>query len=195
MVYLPPPHLASETRPSYGETYAKILATHRRSPTTSASSVIILVAPDVDALCAAQMLAELFKQDDVMYRIIPVSGHAELERMRDELATYSDVSIPEIDFFLVHAILTVTMQLRTLLLLNMGAILDLPSSEWFGDFDPRLTVHVIDSSRPQNLSTIFGGGENGDRIVIWDDGGAEHLQEERKAWEALTVRTHLYHYA
>ncbi|KAH9934679.1 CDC45-like protein-domain-containing protein [Fomitopsis serialis] len=115
MVYLPPPHLASETRPSYGETYAKILATHRRSPTTSASSVIILVAPDVDALCAAQMLAELFKQDDVMYRIIPV------------------------------------VQLHTLLLLNMGAILDLPSSEWFGDFDPRLTVHVIDSSRPQNL--------------------------------------------
>ena len=53
MVYLPPPHLASETRPSYGEAYAKILATHRRSPATSASSVIILVSPDVDALCAA----------------------------------------------------------------------------------------------------------------------------------------------
>ncbi|TFY59472.1 hypothetical protein EVJ58_g5762 [Rhodofomes roseus] len=166
MVYLPPPHLASETRPSYGETYARILATHRRSPTTSASSVIILVAPDVDALCAAQMLAELFKQDDVMYRIIPVSGHAELEHMKDELATYSD--------------------LHTLILLNMGSILELPSPDWFGDFDPRLTVHVIDSSRPQNLPNLFGGGENGERIIVWDDGGAEHLQEERKAWEALT---------
>ena len=70
---------------------------------------------------------------------------------------------------------------------NMGAILDLPSPEWFGDFPTTLTVHVIDSSRPQNLSSVFGGGENGDRIVIWDDGGVEHLQEERKAWEALTV--------
>ena len=92
MVYLPPPHLASASRPSYGEAYAKILAAHRRSPKTAASSVIILVAPDVDALCASKMLADLFKQDDVMHRIIPVSGHAELERIRDELTTYADVS-------------------------------------------------------------------------------------------------------
>ena len=70
---------------------------------------------------------------------------------------------------------------------NMGAILDLPSSDWFGDFPTTLTVHVIDSSRPQNLSSVFGGGENGDRIVIWDDGGVESLQEERKAWEVLAV--------
>ena len=91
MVYLPPPHLASASRPSYAEAYAKILASHRRSPKTAASSVIILVAPDVDALCASKMLADLFKQDDVMHRIIPVSGHAELERIRDELTTYADV--------------------------------------------------------------------------------------------------------
>lgn len=71
----------------------------------------------------------------------------------------------------------------------MGAILDLPSSDWFGDFSPQLTVHVIDSSRPQNLSSLFGGGENGERIVIWDDGGAERMEEERKAWEILTVST------
>lgn len=69
----------------------------------------------------------------------------------------------------------------------MGAILDLPNAEWFGDFDPQLTVHVIDSSRPQNLSSMFGAGANGDRIVLWDDGEAEKLGEERKAWEALTV--------
>ena len=74
---------------------------------------------------------------------------------------------------------------------NMGAILDLPSPEWFGDFPTTLTVHVIDSSRPQNLSSVFGGGENGDRIVIWDDGGVEDLDEERKAWETLTVSSSL----
>lgn len=51
----------------------------------------MLVAPDVDALCAARMLADLLKQDDVLYRIIPVSGHAELERMRNELASYTEV--------------------------------------------------------------------------------------------------------
>lgn len=69
----------------------------------------------------------------------------------------------------------------------MGAILDLPSAEWFGEYDIQVAVHIIDSSRPQNLSTLFGGGENGDRIIIWDDGGAEDLDEERKAWEAITV--------
>lgn len=73
----------------------------------------------------------------------------------------------------------------------MGAILDLPSEDWFGDFNPQLNVHVIDSSRPQNLSSLFGGGDNGERIIIWDDGGAERMEEERKAWEVLTVSVHL----
>lgn len=76
--------------------------------------------------------------------------------------------------------------------MNMGAILDLPSPEWFGEFDQNLTVHVIDSSRPQNLSSLFGGGEAGERIVIWDDGGAEQMQDEKKAWEVLTVREYIY---
>ena len=48
-------------------------------------------------------------------------------------------------------------------------------------------MHVIDSGRPQNLSSLFGEGEGGERIVVWDDGGAEHLDEERRAWEALNV--------
>ncbi|KAJ7771680.1 CDC45-like protein [Mycena metata] len=166
MVYLPPPQLAKASRPSYGEAYANILKAHRQSPLTSAASVIMLVAPDVDALCAARMLADLFKQDDVMYRIIPVSGVTDLEKVRDELAMVSE--------------------LHTLILLNMGAILDLPSEEWFGGFSTKMSVHVIDSARPQNLSSLFGGGEAGERIVVWDDGAAEDLDEERKAWEALT---------
>ncbi|KAJ7197149.1 CDC45-like protein [Mycena pura] len=166
MVYLPPPHLASASRPSYAQAYHKIVKAHRQSPLTSAASVIMLVAPDVDALCAARMLADLFKQDDVMYRLIPVSGVTELERVRDELIMASE--------------------LHTLILFNMGAILDLPSEEWFGGFSTGMTVHVIDSARPQNLSSLFGGGEAGERIVVWDDGGAEELDEQRKAWEALT---------
>jgi cell division control protein 45 len=49
-------------------------------------------------------------------------------------------------------------------------------------------VHVIDSLRPQNLSSLFAAGDNGERIIVWDDGGAEEMEEERKAWEADTVR-------
>ncbi len=69
----------------------------------------------------------------------------------------------------------------------MGGIQDLPSSEWFGGFNTQMTVHVIDSARPQNLSSLFGGGENGDRIVVWDDGDADRLKDEQKAWEAMMV--------
>lgn len=91
MVYIPPPQLAGPNRASYGQAYADILTTYRRSPLTSASSVVILVAPDVDALCAARMLADLFKQDDIVYRIRPVSGIIELERVRDELMSTPEV--------------------------------------------------------------------------------------------------------
>jgi cell division control protein 45 len=92
MVYLPPPHLAGN-RPSYLEAYKNILTSHRRSPMSSASSVIMLVAPNVDALCASQMFARLFKLDDVMYHIIPVSGLNEFEERTNELRQNTAVGI------------------------------------------------------------------------------------------------------
>ena len=84
MVYLPLPQLAGNRR-SYLEAYNEILSSHRRSPLSSASSVIMLVTPNVDALCASRMFASLFKHDDVIYRIIPVSGLNEFEEIKDEL--------------------------------------------------------------------------------------------------------------
>ena len=93
MVYLPPPHLETPGRPGYEAAYNDILASHRRSPLSSASSLIILVAPDVDAVCAARMLADLLKQDDVMHRIVPVSGMSELERIRDDLVQNNEVRV------------------------------------------------------------------------------------------------------
>ncbi|KAF8163173.1 CDC45 family [Crassisporium funariophilum] len=164
MVYLPPPHLASD-RPSYLDAYNSILTAHRRSPLSSASSVILLVAPNVDALCASRMLASLFMQDDVIYRIIPVSGLDELEHTREEVRLYTD--------------------LHTLIMINLGSYYDLPNPEWFGEFDPKVTVHVIDSSRPQSLVNLFMGGDNGERILVWDDGGAQKMSEEKTAWETV----------
>jgi cell division control protein 45 len=77
----------------------------------------------------------------------------------------------------------------------MGAILDLPAIDWFGEYDLQVTIHIIDSSRPQNLDTLFGTGENGDRVIIWDDGGAEKLEEERRAWEAIMVSLFVFGFA
>lgn len=67
----------------------------------------------------------------------------------------------------------------------MGAIQELTSG--FGDLAADLAIHIIDSMRPYNLSSLFLGGNIGERFIIWDDGEADTLQEERKAWEALQV--------
>ena len=91
MVYLPPPQYETPRRLGYERTYLDILATHRKSTRSSSSSLIILVAPDVDALCAARMLADLLKQDDILYRIMPVSGMNGLEEVRDELSLNNEV--------------------------------------------------------------------------------------------------------
>ena len=70
----------------------------------------------------------------------------------------------------------------------MGGQTDLPSADWFGEFDEHVTFHVIDSIRPFSLDSLFMGGTNGDRIIVWDDGDAENLVKELKvSWEILTV--------
>lgn len=91
MVCIPPPHLATGGNPSYGEEYATIIAKYRSSPLTSASSIVVLVAPDVDALCAARMLCDLFHQDDVMHRIIPIAGFGDLREITRELQPHKEV--------------------------------------------------------------------------------------------------------
>jgi len=71
----------------------------------------------------------------------------------------------------------------------MGSILDLTSDQWFGEFDPKLSVHVLDSLRPQNLSSLFDDSDEGRRVVVWDDGTADNMKPERTAFETLMVRT------
>jgi cell division control protein 45 len=78
-------------------------------------------------------------------------------------------------------------QLRSLILLDLGALVDLAD---FFQLPTTTTVHVIDSHRPHNLANIFTLVEEGqrDQIIVWDDGDIDDdLQEERKAWEALQV--------
>ncbi|PFH50087.1 hypothetical protein AMATHDRAFT_61914 [Amanita thiersii Skay4041] len=131
----------------------------------------MLVATDVDALCASHMLADLFSQDDIIYRIMPVSGLDEFERVKEELKSISE--------------------LHTLILINMGGVMDLPSSDWFGEYDTKVIVHVIDSARPLSLPSLFSSGDNGNRIVVWDDGGAEKLEDIKKSWEVLQYEPEL----
>lgn len=64
----------------------------------------MLVAPDVDGICASRILADLFRQDDIMYRIIPVAGITELERLRDDFMTDTEVCIHPVQTRLVMLI-------------------------------------------------------------------------------------------
>ena len=71
----------------------------------------------------------------------------------------------------------------------MGSQLDLTSREdYFGEFDFKVTIHVIDSLRPQSLGNLFAGGENGGRVFVWDDGEADKLGDMKKSWEIIEVR-------
>ncbi|CCA74544.1 related to TSD2 protein, required for DNA replication [Serendipita indica DSM 11827] len=145
----------------YREAYQSIVSQHRAA---SASSILIAVAPDVDALCAASMLATLLHQDNITHRLTPVAGLSAFADLKEELAQKE--------------------QLSTLVLINFGAHLDLPSEAWFGAFPENLHVHVIDSSRPYNLSSLFGAGA-AERIIVWDDETAPKLTDVKSAWYSL----------
>jgi cell division control protein 45 len=76
------------TGDNYGNAYQSIVSQHRAA---SASSILIAVAPDVDALCAASMLATLLKQDNITHRITPVAGLSALVELKDELSQNEQV--------------------------------------------------------------------------------------------------------
>ncbi|KAG8915543.1 hypothetical protein FRC00_003075 [Tulasnella sp. 408] len=167
MVYILP---KNNTRPdyTYAKEYSRILKARR---TTPESSIVMLVPPDLDALCAAHILTTLFGRDDANLRTIPVSGFKNLQDVKDSLLEEKD-------------------QLRTIILLNIGALLDIGGDEWFEEFPSRVTIHIIDSSRPVDLHNLFGGagatedGATGPRVVVWDDGHADKLTKERLAFDA-----------
>ena len=83
-------------RRQYARSYREILSASRAASEQQqeggsssngghAVSVLILVAPDVDALCACRILTALLKHDQVGYNVVPVSGWAELSRVNHEM--------------------------------------------------------------------------------------------------------------
>ncbi|GAA5934623.1 hypothetical protein JCM3775_002007 [Rhodotorula graminis] len=124
----------------YAYAYQQIVA---RARGQAACSTFLLVAPDVDALCAARLLSALLKTDDVPHQTVPVGSWAQLadeaQQLRDE-------------------------EIRNLILINLGATADLyalfglgdPASGQRGlDFPPSCMIHVVDSHRPIALSNLF----------------------------------------
>jgi hypothetical protein len=112
MPLLHPP--APDLRPSertYTDAYHSIVSRVRRSGGSGSGGVVIFCGVDVvsgsgawprccvrvhltriqDGLLGARILASLFKQDDVPYRLVPVGGYSELEAKRDEAFASEEV--------------------------------------------------------------------------------------------------------
>lgn len=110
------------------------------------SSVLVLCAPDVDALCGLWSLLRMLRSDQIRYQVRPVAGYEDLARAARAL---------------VHG----NPDLRTVVLLNCGGIVDLAS---FLELDavPSVAVYVVDSHRPYNLANVR---EENEQVRILDD--------------------------
>ncbi|KAI9690079.1 MAG: hypothetical protein M1820_010018, partial [Bogoriella megaspora] len=182
--------------------YTSLLTTHH----ALSSPVLLLVALDADALCAARILTALLKRDYIPHKIQPVQGYADLARAGAELVRPMRTSDGGMGGVVVC--------------LGVGALVDL--EEVLGLDDQAgmggVEVWVVDSRRPWNLDNVFrdhvvaqeiagdqDGGEmvqkvagvergrlgKGYRsgrggIVVFDDGDIEEeLEREREAYCAL----------
>jgi hypothetical protein len=64
---------------------------------------------------------------------------------------------------------------------------DLVDDDWFGTYDPKVTIHIIDSSRPMSLRNIFARGQNAERVLIWNDEDMSQFMDIEEAWKMLEV--------
>ncbi|SPO41705.1 related to Protein TSD2 [Pseudozyma flocculosa] len=98
------PHAGpSSRRQDYTHAYQRIRTSSRTSASSSSSSVLVLVSPDVDAICATRILTALLTEDDIPHRIIPVEGYRGLLRvLREDVEANPD--------------------LRSIVMVNLGSI-------------------------------------------------------------------------
>lgn len=97
VVHIPNPATTlPSTAKDYSHAYYHILKSARRQSalgSAASGAVLILVATDVDAICAARAFSRLLTADEIMYRIAPVDGFRTLQRiLREDVVGNDDVS-------------------------------------------------------------------------------------------------------
>ncbi|KAL7751816.1 DNA replication initiation factor cdc45 [Sorochytrium milnesiophthora] len=130
----------------------------KRGAIHGGESVLILVSPDADALCACRMLVGILRTDLIAHKVLPVSSYSDLTALNDEVIADND-------------------ELRSVVLLNCGGVVNVQD---FLSLNDQVRCYVIDSHRPYNLDNLFGNHQ----VVVFDDGEIEHdLRDERLAYE------------
>lgn len=99
-----------------------------------ACTVLILVATDVDGLCASRSLTHLLRADQITYSLVPVQGYSHVASLLRGLGESNN-------------------DIRTVILVNCGAIVNLGNLlPWDR---PDLACYVIDSHRPIHLANVY----------------------------------------
>lgn len=142
----------------------------RKEAIIGSSSVLIVVANDVDSLCASRILTvilncmmadiifipiwkNLLKTDHISHKIISVSGYSDLTNLNDSIIKNStNVSTCRIE----EDVFSALVQLKTLFLLNCGGLINL--SEYF-TLNDDMKVYVMDAHRPTNLDNAFSSSQ------------------------------------
>ena len=141
---------------------------------TSGGTVLILVNPDADALCAARILSYALRADKVPYQLRPCGGYNCLLRILDKLALNNDDE--DVGTNAVCAVV----------LLNLGATRNLqkalfePIYNEQGDIvrnslldADKTKVYILDSHRPYHLANIYAQKN----ITVWNDFDFWHEDE------------------
>lgn len=118
-------------------------------------SILILVAMDVDALCACEILTRLFKSDFMSYSLQAVRGYDDVRRITDMRFCDENGQTKE------HT------EIRSFVLLNCGAIVNLMA---LCPFPRAIKCYVLDSHRPIHLANVYDPHQ---QIIIFDDGALD----------------------
>ena len=110
---------------------------------TEGTTILMLVAPDPDALATHLILKQLLKTEAVSFTVHPVGGY-------DDLLTVHEKNIQG------------NMELRSVILVGCGAMLNLP--EAFPLMD-EVTCYVIDSHRPVDIQNVHSDSQ----YVVFSD--------------------------
>ncbi|KAJ1678097.1 DNA replication initiation factor cdc45, partial [Spiromyces aspiralis] len=163
---------------NYENAYKRILggAAKAAQEGAGACTVLMLVADDPDAICAARILAWLLKQDNIAYKTVPIANYDDISRINEETIEKSTEVCP---LSIVPAPGSVSVcALKTVVMLNCGSRIDF--NDYLSMHDDMVAI-VVDSHRPFNLYNIFYN----EKVLHLDDGDISALDEVKEAFEAL----------
>lgn len=122
---------------------------------STAISVRILAAADHDGVCATRILVTVLQRAGVKYTVVPVTGNKEII---EHIGTLGE----DVD-------------LRSLVLLNCGASLDMQRNLDESEAPPELHCYVVDAHRPMHLANL---SERSPRVVVLDDDPIAEVSEK-----------------